>query len=73
MSPRLVIAIAWATIIGAGVITWIIAQPDPTPISEPGAASRPASDTERREYWGKFFGGDPDQNIRGGQEMKPRW
>lgn len=29
-----------------------------------------ANDQSRRE---KFFGGDPERNVRGGQEMKPRW
>ncbi|RTM09615.1 MAG: entry exclusion protein TrbK [Hyphomicrobiales bacterium] len=34
----------------------------------------PASpDAERRRRAGQFFGGDPDRDVRGGQEMKPRW
>lgn len=38
-------------------------------------ASEPAtsSDAEKRQRAEKFLGGDPDRNVRGGQEMKPRW
>ncbi len=76
MSPRLVIAGASAAIvvIGAGIVTWILVEPAPTPMSgSRAAATQPASETERREHREKFFGGDPDRNVRGGQEMKPRW
>lgn len=31
------------------------------------------SDAEKRLRAQKFFGGDPDRDVRGGQEMKPRW
>ena len=31
------------------------------------------SDAEKRRRAEQFFGGDPDRNVRGGQEMKPRW
>lgn len=76
MSPRLVIILALAGIaaLSAGVVTWIVVQPRPAPVSGSGAAAtQPASDTERREHREKFFSGDPDRNVRGGQEMKPRW
>ncbi|MCY1667440.1 entry exclusion protein TrbK [Rhizobium sp. SL86] len=76
MSPRLVIILALAGIaaLSAGVVTWIVVQPRPAPVSGSGAAATlPASDTERSEHREKFFGGDPDRNVRGGQEMKPRW
>lgn len=76
MSPRLVILLALAGIIaiGAGVVTWIAVQPRPAPASGTGgAAPQPASDAGRREQREKFFSGDPDRDVRGGQEMKPRW
>ncbi|WP_234189151.1 entry exclusion protein TrbK [Shinella sp. NM-101] len=76
MSPRLVIILALAGIaaLSAGVVTWIVVQPRPAPVSGSGAAAtQPASDTERREHREKFFSGDPDRDIRSGQEMKPRW
>lgn len=76
MSPRLIIAGVSAAIIliGAGIVTWILVEPAPTPVSGSGAAAtQPASEIERRENREKFFSGDPDRNVRGGQEMKPRW
>ncbi|BBD41514.1 entry exclusion protein TrbK (plasmid) [Aminobacter sp. Y103A] len=76
MSPRLVIILALAGIaaLSAGVVTWIVVQPRPAPVSGSGAAAtQPASDTERLDHREKFFSGDPDRNVRGGQEMKPRW
>ncbi|QXC52429.1 entry exclusion protein TrbK (plasmid) [Agrobacterium salinitolerans] len=76
MSPRLVIILALAGIaaLSVGVVTWIVVQPRPAPVSGSGAAAtQPASDTERREHREKFFSGNPDRDIRGGQEMKPRW
>ncbi|GLS35262.1 entry exclusion protein TrbK [Mesorhizobium tianshanense] len=70
MSPRILIAVAVAGIVafGAGMMIWVVVQPDATtetPAAAPGAAQR-----EHRE---RFFGGDPDRDVRGGQEMKPRW
>lgn len=32
-----------------------------------------AEDTQRRQRAEKIFGGDPDRDVRRGQEMKPRW
>ena len=76
MSSRLIITLVLAGIValGAGVITWIVVQPRPAPVSGSGAAAtRPASEAERRAHREKLFSGDPDRNVRGGQEMKPRW
>ena len=30
-------------------------------------------DAEKRRRAEQFFGGDRDRDVRGGQEMKPRW
>ncbi|MBO9101923.1 MULTISPECIES: entry exclusion protein TrbK [unclassified Rhizobium] len=70
MSPRLVFILTVVSIatLAAGV-TWIVVQPGPHPVSGAGEAS----DAARREHREKFFGGDTDSDIRGGQEMKPRW
>lgn len=76
MSPRLVVILLLAGIVafGAGIVTWNVVQSRPAPVSGSGAAAtQPASDTERREHREKFFSGDPDRDIRGGQEMKTRW
>jgi len=40
----------------------VATEPAPTP-EEP----------ERRQRAKGFFGGDPDRDVRGGQDMKPRW
>lgn len=76
MSPRLIIILVLAVLVAlsAGVVTWNMVELRPAPVSGSGAAStQPASETERREHREKFFSGDPDRDIRGGQEMKPRW
>lgn len=76
MSPRLVIILVLGSIaaLSAGIVTWNVVQPRPAPMSGSGAAAtQPAPETQRREHREKFFSGDPDSNVRGGQEMKPRW
>nr|WP_172690453.1 entry exclusion protein TrbK [Agrobacterium deltaense]ASK48517.1 entry exclusion protein TrbK [Agrobacterium deltaense] len=76
MSPRLVVILVLAGIaaFSVGVVTWNVVQPSPVPMSGSGATSTQLfSDIERREHREKFFSGDPDRDIRGGQEMKPRW
>lgn len=76
MSPRLIIMLVLAGIVafGAGIVTWNVVQPRPAPMAGSGAAAtQPASETERRAHREQFFSGDPDRNVRGGQEMKPRW
>lgn len=75
MSPRLIITLAVTAIVAAGgVVSWIMVQPEPASVSGSGAAAvNPASDDEQRQHSERFFGGDTTRNIRGGQEMKPRW
>ncbi|MCI9868623.1 entry exclusion protein TrbK [Rhizobium skierniewicense] len=75
MSPRLVIILAVVGIvaIGLGVARWIV-QPPAASLSGAGQASpQAASDADRRAHREKFFGGNVEHDIRGGQEMKPRW
>lgn len=72
MSPRAVIAFVLAAIVafGGGMALWVLVQPG----AETGtSAAAPASEAERGEHRERFFGGDPDRDVRGGQEMKPRW
>jgi Ti type entry exclusion protein TrbK len=38
-----------------------------------GNTTKPSSDDAQREHREKFFNGDPERDVRGGQEMKPRW
>ncbi|RYE64524.1 MAG: entry exclusion protein TrbK [Oxalobacteraceae bacterium] len=73
MSPRLVIILVVVGIIASGVTRWIVQAP-PAPLSGAGeASSQTASDADRRAHREKFFSGDANHDIRGGQEMKPRW
>ncbi|WCK80135.1 entry exclusion protein TrbK [Agrobacterium fabrum] len=75
MSPRLVIILAVVGTIasGIGIARWIV-QPTPASLSGAGEASPQAtSDADRRAHREKFFGGNTENDIRGGQEMKPRW
>lgn len=76
MNRRLLVIIIAATAlsfsagIAVGVImqsnsAWEVGAPTPAPDTTP--------DAERRERAEKFFGGDPNRDIRSGQEMRPRW
>ncbi|UZX45614.1 entry exclusion protein TrbK (plasmid) [Agrobacterium sp. 13-2099-1-2] len=72
MSPRILIALAVAGLvaIAGGTILWVVVQPDAA-IETPTGTS--GSGEARREQRDRFFGGDPDRDVRGGQEMKPQW
>ncbi|OOO33510.1 UNVERIFIED_ORG: entry exclusion protein TrbK [Rhizobium sophorae] len=73
MSPRLFIALALTGVVAvAAGASWILVQPSALPQAG-GNAVQPASDAAHREDREKFFSGDPERNIRGGQEMKPKW
>ncbi|WP_421361739.1 entry exclusion protein TrbK [Agrobacterium rosae] len=75
MSPRLFIIVAVVGIIASsvGIAGWIV-LPEPTPMTGAGEASpQAASDGDRNAHREKFFGSNAERNIRGGQEMKPRW
>ncbi|WP_064695000.1 entry exclusion protein TrbK [Rhizobium aegyptiacum] len=75
MSPRVIIILAVAGIVAFGVgVARSIVQPPAGPLSGAGETStQPASAVDRLEHREKFFGGDATRDIRGGQEMKPRW
>jgi Ti type entry exclusion protein TrbK len=75
VSPRLVIIFVVLGIVasGVGVARWIV-QPHPASAFGTGEASQATtSDAAQREHREKFFGGNTDRDIRGDQEMKPRW
>jgi len=77
VSPRLIVIIALVAVVsvaGASVITWMVFQPEVLPDSRSGAdAASSSTDEEKRRHREQFLGGDADRDIRGGQEMKPRW
>ena len=69
MSRPVVMALsAGALVVVVLTIAWFVVAPD----SEP-AASTPSATENRRQKAHDFLGGDPDRDVRGGQEMKPRW
>jgi Ti type entry exclusion protein TrbK len=75
VSPRLVTIVAVVGIIasGVGIAMWSF-QPGPTSMSGAEEASPEAAyDADRRVHREEFLGGDANRDIRGGQEMKPRW
>lgn len=75
MSPRVIaiLAVVGALSVSAGGLAWLV-QPHPVPMFGAGEAStQPASAADRLEHRQRFFGGDATRDIRGGQEMKPRW
>jgi Ti type entry exclusion protein TrbK len=64
-----------AVILAMGVATTVfisLRSSDRTVASDPGSAAT-STDTDKHRRAEQFFGGDPDRDIRGGQEMKPRW
>ncbi|NTJ66325.1 entry exclusion protein TrbK [Agrobacterium rhizogenes] len=75
MSPRLIAVIALVAVVSgaaASVITSIVDRPQPVSGSGAVATGIP-SDEDRRRHREEFFGGDANRDIRGGQEMNPRW
>lgn len=70
MSSATVTAIAIGIAIGVCACSdiWVLRKSAPA-----DAAPASVSETARREHAEKFFGGDPERNLRGGQEMRPRW
>jgi Ti type entry exclusion protein TrbK len=72
VSPRILIVLAVAGLVafGAGMIVWMVVQPDAATETPAGTSGSGAAQREHRK---SFLGGDPDRDVRGGQEMKPRW
>ena len=69
MSRAIVMALsAGALVVVVLTITWFVVAP----VSEP-AGSTPTANEERGKEANDFLGGVPHRNVRGGQEMKPRW
>ncbi|WP_156615698.1 entry exclusion protein TrbK [Agrobacterium vitis] len=66
-------ALALAGLIGFGAgVSWMTWQP--SSIKPTGSnATQPSPDDTLREHREKFFDGDPERDVRGGQELKPRW
>lgn len=73
MIPRVifVLAVAGALMAGAGVVDWVFIRLSTT--AEEPAATSGSGAAVQSEHRKRFFSGDPDRSVHGGQEMKPRW
>jgi len=72
---RFFVILVVATIsISTGIAVWMFAGSSRSD-EESSAPAVPAPDpnAERRKHRENFFGGDPNRDVRSGQEMKPRW
>lgn len=69
----IIVLTAGAISVCAGAIVWLKVGSTPIPVATAAARPAPSVDTDRRQRAEKFFGGDPDRNVRRGQKMKPRW
>jgi type IV secretion system protein TrbK len=72
MSLRVLIALAVAVVIalGASNIVLRLIRPGVTTVVPPASSRLGEAQRGNRE---RFFGGNPDRDVRAGQEMKPRW
>ncbi|MBA8908000.1 entry exclusion protein TrbK [Aminobacter ciceronei] len=65
----IILVVAVASLSAAAL--WVALPRGAVPVAtEPSSA---ADDAQRRQRAENFLGGDPDRDVRGGQEMKPRW
>jgi len=69
----LILALLFSFFLGGSVVWLWTTTKAPAEAMPSSSAAPPASDSDHRSQLEKFFGGDPDRNVRGGQEMKPRW
>ena len=70
MNSSMIIGMAIGVVISfsAGGAIWMLRQP-----ARVNEAPASISATARRERAENFFGGNPDRDVRGGQDMRPRW
>jgi Ti type entry exclusion protein TrbK len=73
VSRATIIVLVVGTVSMSAAALWLVLPRGSAPVAaDPAPASMP-NDAERRQRAQEFFGGDPDRDVRGGQEMKPRW
>ncbi|WP_244483527.1 entry exclusion protein TrbK [Mesorhizobium sp. 1M-11] len=71
MSRATIIVLVVAVVSLSAAALWMVFSRDAVPVvTDPAPA---ADDVQRRQRAEEFFGGDPERDVRGGQEMKPRW
>jgi len=71
--PQVGLVVALLCLFGVGTVVWLWTTTEPA-VSPPLSSARSSgSDAEHNNRVETFFGGDPDRDVRNGQEMKPRW
>ncbi|MBB3237130.1 entry exclusion protein TrbK [Phyllobacterium endophyticum] len=74
ISKRFFIVVLFAVAAGAGGAVWLFSQSDDPSRPSPGsAASGSLHSDDGRKRAAKFFSGQKNYDLTGGQEMKPRW
>lgn len=71
MSRSIIITVVLGVVSLSVAALWMVFSRDAAPV---GVSLAPAVDgADRRHRAEKFLGGDPDRDVRGGQETQPRW
>lgn len=71
MSRATIIVLVVGVVSLSAAALWMVLPRGVAPV---GTEPLPTAEEEqRRRRAESFFGGDPDRDVRGGQEMKPRW
>lgn len=71
MSRATIIVLVVGVVSLSAAALWVVFPRGVVPVAtDPSPA---ADDAQRRQRAENFFGGDPDRDVRCGQEMKPRW
>lgn len=71
MSRATIIMLVVGVVSLSAAALWVVLPRGAVPVATDLAPT--ADDTQRRQRAEEFFGGDPERDVRGGQEMKPRW
>ena len=71
--PSILLVVAVILALGAATAVFILMRSsEGTGPSEASPAATP-TDADKRRNAERFLGGDPNRDVRGGQELKPRW
>lgn len=71
MSRATIIVLVVGVVSLSGAALWMLLPRDVASVgTEPPPTSQEEQHRQRAE---NFLGGDPDRDVRSGQEMKPRW
>ena len=71
MSRAIIVVLVVGIVSLSAAALWIVLPRGAEPVTANPTTG--LDDAERRQHAERFFGGHPDRDVRGGQEMKPRW